>query len=496
MKRNLVLVGVAFLMGLAWVGTAAAQVTLTVSGVPRTLRAEGLTEVTGQVVLTATSTGTIVSGSKIFYTYNTSITNAVTLSEGTGQDEVTCAGPTPPACGVNLSTSASGSVFTVTFVANQTFTAGDTITLSDVRVSGAALGKGSPVAVTVTALIPPVSEGTNPISFFGGNTTTVGNVFNGNSTTVTVTPATSPTILICIGADTFPAVTVVENFAGAVTSLSDETTLADDPSPTSGTDISITFSNVPIGVTITPGAPLAPAGFTSPTFASTPAAQTSASGAQNLTFVYVATATDTTSIQATTFPFDASLAGTFAGGTGSVSASVSLTSTATGSGVIRFASNTQPSTGNPAFSVAPCETDLLFPFVANTVGFDTGIAIANTTTDPFPVGGALPTNGTCTFSVFPSSGGTSVGSPVSFPITVNSGGTGAVVLSTTAAAGMQGYAIARCNFLNAHAFAFLDNPGATGGPNLAEGYVALVIPNPAVVSRAVPGGGAGEGLKQ
>ncbi len=49
---------------------------------------------------------------------------------------------------------------------------------------------------------------------------------------------------------------------------------------------------------------------------------------------------------------------------------------------------------------ALCTTALLYPYVVNTAGFDTGLAIANTTTDPF---GTTAQVGTCTLNFYGSS---------------------------------------------------------------------------------------------
>jgi hypothetical protein len=46
----------------------------------------------------------------------------------------------------------------------------------------------------------------------------------------------------------------------------------------------------------------------------------------------------------------------------------------------------------PVLTIFVCQTNLLYPFVTNINGFDTGLAIANTTTDPF---GTKPQNGPC-----------------------------------------------------------------------------------------------------
>ena len=129
-----------------------------------------------------------------------------------------------------------------------------------------------------------------------------------------------------------------------------------------------------------------------------------------------------------------------------------------------------------------CITTLLFPYVTNYQGtYETGLAIANTTTDNLGVGGksvAVATSGTCTINFYNGIGtqppafttpnlgvGTTAGSTYANTLTVMSGATN-----------FSGYAIALCNFLEAHGFGFITNynPGADA---FAQGYLAVVIPN-------------------
>lgn len=131
-----------------------------------------------------------------------------------------------------------------------------------------------------------------------------------------------------------------------------------------------------------------------------------------------------------------------------------------------------------------CITTLLFPYVTNFNGtYETGIAIANTTTDNLGVGGksiSVPTSGTCTINFYNGIGtqptafttpnlgvGTTAGSVYANTLTVMSGATG-----------FTGYAIALCNFLEGHGFAFItDNDSGSATSAFAQGYLAVVIPN-------------------
>jgi len=131
-------------------------------------------------------------------------------------------------------------------------------------------------------------------------------------------------------------------------------------------------------------------------------------------------------------------------------------------GIPRFADT---SSANNVFNIRLCNTVLLYPFVTNQAGFDTGLAIANTTTDPF---GTRNQNGSCTLNFYGASA----------PPAVNTGniatGTVYTTLASTASPGFQGYMIAVCQFQLAHGFAFVSDIGAR---NLAMGYLALVLPD-------------------
>jgi hypothetical protein len=138
----------------------------------------------------------------------------------------------------------------------------------------------------------------------------------------------------------------------------------------------------------------------------------------------------------------------------------------------RFGSDT--SSARNLLSINICRTILLYPYVVNIQGFDTGLAIANTSTDPFGTG---PQSGSCDLNWY--QGATN-------PPKINTGaiGSGTVytTLTSTAVPGFSGYMIAVCNFQYAHGFAFVSDLGAR---NLAMGYLALVIPDPLTQNNGV-----------
>jgi hypothetical protein len=174
----------------------------------------------------------------------------------------------------------------------------------------------------------------------------------------------------------------------------------------------------------------------------------------------------------------------------------------------RFVDNT---VSTPIFSVSLCQTILLFPYVTDFPGFDTGIAISNTSADPLLSLGAPPQSGQCTVTFY---GGTS--SSTGFTDTSKNFGTNvpgtfstndpAVNLFTTGMigpgqtwafslsgadttfgtstfGGFTGYAIATCQFQFAHGYAFVSDYGLR---NFAASYLPLIIPDTASPRAPVP----------
>jgi hypothetical protein len=147
---------------------------------------------------------------------------------------------------------------------------------------------------------------------------------------------------------------------------------------------------------------------------------------------------------------------------------------------------------NPLVEVVKCSCNLLFPYVTQAAGFDTGIAIANTTADPYGTAGQY---GTVTFNYYngttsaPIPQCTNTTSPGTCPGTTTLG-PGQVLTYTlyngstqwglnNSATGFTGYIIAQAQFQYCHAFAYISALGA--GPLTAgasEGYLALVLDAP------------------
>jgi hypothetical protein len=149
-----------------------------------------------------------------------------------------------------------------------------------------------------------------------------------------------------------------------------------------------------------------------------------------------------------------------------------------------------PTTASSLFQVALCQTILLFPYVTDFTGFDTGIAISNTSMDPLGTGiGASGQSGSCTVTFY-GNGSANVASSGTYSSTtdttltngvINPGTTWAFALSSldpgylsTSTYGLVGYAIAVCNFQYAHGYSFVSD---TGIRNFAAAYLALIIPD-------------------
>jgi len=149
--------------------------------------------------------------------------------------------------------------------------------------------------------------------------------------------------------------------------------------------------------------------------------------------------------------------------------------TSTTAPVPRFCSTASPKT---FFSINACTCDLLFPFVTNQAGFDTGVALANTSLDPF---GTTPQQGPVVLNYYGSTTGGGAAPPAAKSQTVPAGQELIFTLSgggnfgIAATPGFEGYIIAVAQFQYCHGFAFISDVGAQ---KLAEGYLAIQLDEP------------------
>lgn len=310
---------------------------------------------------------------------------------------------------------------------------------------------------------------------------------------------------------------------------------------TNSTELLLTFANIPTGVTlgncsaidIDPNVAL-PNALATITVSS--ATLTSTSNTEMLAFTSDVDPVNVNTVRfsCTTFtvgssatvPFPAGslpitmTATLYPTGTALSSTGTVLEGATTGGAIPRYVSNPQPSTPLVVFNIVAAQTTMLIPYAVTTSGgYDTGIALANTTTDPFggkTLGSAIATSGTVSLSFYPQTGNsctltTATGSttPVSFstsPISglgvgldasgnLKSGGTWVVLLSQLlgaapasagcpSATGFTGYIFVVANSTDVHGSAFISNFSTfTSATNV------LVLQPPATSLRSVPANG-------
>ena len=139
--------------------------------------------------------------------------------------------------------------------------------------------------------------------------------------------------------------------------------------------------------------------------------------------------------------------------------------------------------GGTAAESAP--TLLLFPYGVNARGFDTAIAISNTTASPFGPPQPASGPGKCTVHYFPPR---ISGAPVSDTFTLVPGQQWRFVLSVGGPAdptgpipaanpGFEGYIIVECNFAGAYGFADISSAAnASGALSSMTSYLPVILP--------------------
>jgi len=161
-------------------------------------------------------------------------------------------------------------------------------------------------------------------------------------------------------------------------------------------------------------------------------------------------------------------------------APLSTVTTASASAPVpRFADT---STSRTIFIINACTTNLLFPYVTQREGFDTGLVIANTSVETGKTwdSNTAPQSGACRICYYgdTTGGGAAPAAQTSAVVdagklliwTLFAGGITDTTIKPTP--GFQGYIIAQCAFQYAHGFAFLSDLGAN---RLAHGYLALIL---------------------
>jgi hypothetical protein len=152
------------------------------------------------------------------------------------------------------------------------------------------------------------------------------------------------------------------------------------------------------------------------------------------------------------------------------SAAAAASSTLT---IPRFIADT--SAARNIFVVNICRTILLYPYITNTSGYDTGIAVSNTTSDPFGTGAQ---SGSCKLNWYQGTTNPPVGDTGNIASGTTWAGLASLLVPGFGSGGPfgAGYMIAVCNFQFAHGFAVIQD---LGGRNFGMSYLALVIADPA-----------------
>ena len=112
---------------------------------------------------------------------------------------------------------------------------------------------------------------------------------------------------------------------------------------------------------------------------------------------------------------------------------------------------------NDVITINDCTTTLLFPFVTNQLGFNTGLVITNISEG----------SGICTIDY----SGPDAPDDMMTPEDIEAEEQWVGLLSHMAP-GFQGYITASCEFRDAYGFAFITD-GSGGEPTLAQGYLAV-----------------------
>jgi len=504
-----------------WSTSAFAQGTLTVSSVPRTTAiSTGHTEIAGDVLVNLVSVGGFGAGSStLTVDYGVPITipaagtiaaaNITVCGSGSlGGGGAACLGGTQ----YTAATTGTSGTFQIGG-ANQNqllivlfgLPAGapvGTLSISNVKVSLAAFA-GTKLTATLATTAPPLGGG--PYTIAAGQNqsdiiTTVAPAF-------TSAAATSSTIgaLAGLGRGTILTtgdvdnrnfnIDIPENFVDAYKATLGTAGYQNDP------QITVTFSGIPAGVFLNLAGGTASSSITNsactaltvdPTqfYITSTGVISGTIGAGNLTNLVVSQATPSTVLNFTGVTFNqtqsesirlrgciytSGLTPPLTAGTISASVTLSPNGVALNAGV-----QIQPVAGNfPRYQtstvsvnvvdIIAAETNLLLSFaVRNTAGFDTGIAIANTSTDP--IDEVEPNNGVIILTFYPQGTGssftytTAAGSPgqgLSATGALVSGKTWSVGLSellgaiSGAPTSFTGYVYVVAKFTNAHGAAYI-----------------------------------------
>lgn len=475
-------------LGLSAVGAYAQSCTVT--SVPLAIRPEGITEQLGDITLNCSNL--VNASATVLVTVNGTITNSAS------SPAVNAVATPGPVTGVLNSAIANSVSFALTGLTTGASTT-QVITIGGIRVNASLLTPNTAVSATIIVTSGPTVLPLSP------NPTTVGYVLPA-SYTFTVVGGTVANVSATSSAAALASLPICSStasvsgffrFTELFSSVFRAQASEGPGSLTNGTQLRVILGNIPSGVglwvptgavTLNNGVVLTLASGTGTTAEPTSntlnktytapetgaAVYTGTFGLVNASeLVFNVTTDNVNTVDQLNIPFIVRFSGSPTNGVGTATAQGSLGPTAAGT-FPRFA--TTGATAN-AFNTVSCATSLLFPFVTNAAGFDTGLAISNTTADgplfttssqtgvcsvnyygDMEDGGALPTTATTS----PVAGGRSA------RWSMSAGGWGVAAVR----AGFTGYVIAQCTFQLAHGYAFVSDLGAR---TIAHGYLALVL---------------------
>jgi hypothetical protein len=495
----------------AFTGIAYGQATCTASSPGGIIRAEGTTEQVAPLIITCSGAGTPQGSVSIQATVGLPVTSK-SLGNGAIEASATATGQST----VNGTLSANGTQINFSAVQVPALPGGGgsyQILIDNVRVNATSLsvGSGSPPPVTESVFL----SGT-PVTPTATSAVNVAFAESGISAKGFKTLADATSASATTGANNFPVCTAAtpggsltdptkpptgvsnviqinEGFQSAFKTVANEgpqlaVSGTNSNAVNSGTRIKLVFANVPSGVTIylptTVGSvagggvltlTASETGALSAVTATTPSSTNGLSGLNAAvaaiatsggtgTAIYEVTADNLSVTDQYNVPVWVwAPSNTVTPSSAAMTTSVSFAPTGS-TNVPNFVigSSTTAITGS---LFQPCTTSLLFPYVVNGLGFDTGIVLSNTSTDPFGSNGAKPSPGACTLNFY-GTGAPTPATGVNAPGGSQASGTVNAFLLSSVAPGFQGYMIAVCNYQYGHGLAFIaynlgQNNGAT-----------------------------------
>jgi hypothetical protein len=507
--RKLTLVALALAFLLTGATLFAQQVPhFVLSGTQTVVRQHGQTEVLGDLTLTCDVAGTFPTNSTFSVIYSPiagivnahDTTNTFTNASAQATNARTAHVESEPGTtAIVIGTVSLNTVVTnsITVQVSGSAATGDLIRIMGIRanIAGANLPPNTSVNGTIIA-IPPNA-------FQIDNVTTFPVAFVLDEIKVTVKAAA--TILSCQSLCQSGTVTVQEKFPSALTTVTDENDIEHKPSSaaakaaTNGTQLTLSFAGIPPGVQVnvpdSVGTPPGLAATIDPDSEDT-FTNTSTTTPAEFDVTYDITSDSINLSETLNFsvqfcptikiPSPPVLSTITAQVTLGPNESGTFITTVASSKILSFVPNPLNTPADAIEALANCVTNLLCKFISTATGavpgggYDTGLAIANTSTDIFGKLGAVPQAGVCRMFLFGSGGtGANIGSKTTpvFTTPLVASGTSAVFdakFTAGVGAGFQGYSIIQCDFQFAHAEAIISDQQFS---TFSHGYDCLIIPD-------------------